>query len=40
MKLKKYSGNPILSPNPDNAWESLVTCNPAAWYENGTFYLL
>jgi len=40
MKLKKYPGNPILSANPDNSWESLVVCNPAAWYENGTFYLL
>ena len=40
MKLKKYLGNPILSPNPDNPWESLVVCNPAAWYEDGVFYLL
>jgi predicted GH43/DUF377 family glycosyl hydrolase len=40
MKLTKYSGNPVLSPNPDNAWENLVVCNPAAWYENGRFYLL
>lgn len=40
MKLTKFEGNPILSPNPANAWESLVTCNPAAWYENGKFYLL
>lgn len=40
MKLTKYSGNPILSPNSDNEWESLVVCNPAAWYENGVFYLL
>jgi predicted GH43/DUF377 family glycosyl hydrolase len=40
MKLEKYSGNPILHPNPDNAWENLVVCNPAAWYENGRFYLL
>ena len=21
MKLKKYEGNPILSPNPENYWE-------------------
>ncbi len=40
MKLKKHSENPILSPNPNNEWESLVTCNPAAWYEDGRFYLL
>ncbi|MEI8085065.1 MAG: glycosidase [Paludibacter sp.] len=40
MKLRKYTGNPILSPNPANCWENLVVCNPAAWYENGVFYLL
>ena len=40
MKLKKFAGNPILSPNPLNSWENLVVCNPAAWYENGLFYLL
>lgn len=40
MKLRKYSGNPVLSPNDQNEWESLVTCNPAAWYEDGRFYLL
>ncbi len=40
MKLTKHPQNPILSPNPSNDWESLVVCNPAAWYENGTFYML
>ncbi|MFA5629858.1 MAG: hypothetical protein WC958_06430 [Dehalococcoidales bacterium] len=40
MKLHKYHKNPILLPNSQNSWESLVVCNPAAWYENGTFYLL
>jgi len=40
MKLEKYTGNPILSPNINNAWENLVTTNPAAWYEEGKFYLL
>jgi predicted GH43/DUF377 family glycosyl hydrolase len=33
MKLKRYSKNPIIEPNSSNAWESLVTTNPAAWYE-------
>ncbi len=32
MKLKRYDGNPILSPNPANEWESLAVFNPAAWY--------
>jgi len=40
FKLNKYEGNPILQPNRDNEWESLVVCNPGAWYEEGTFYLL
>lgn len=40
MKLKKWENNPVLSPNPDNYWEELVTCNPGVWYEDGTFYML
>lgn len=40
MKLNKYEGNPILSPNPDQPWENFSVCNPGAWFENGTFYLL
>ena len=40
MKLKKFDGNPILSPCPDNEWESLVTCNPGVIYDNGVFYML
>lgn len=40
MILKKSESNPILSPNPSNDWENLAVCNPGAWYENGTFYLL
>ena len=40
MKLQKYSGNPILSPCPDHAWENLVTCNPGVAYRDGTFYML
>ena len=34
MKLKRYEKNPILAPNPVNEWESLVTTNPAAWYDS------
>ena len=40
MKLEKYSGNPILSPNPANGWESLVCCNPGVVYDGGRFYML
>lgn len=40
MKLKKFEGNPILSPLKKNGWESLVTCNPGVFYDNGIFYML
>jgi len=33
VKLKRYEGNPILSPHPANAWENLAVFNPAAWYD-------
>lgn len=33
MKLTRYEGNPILKPNPGNAWESAVTTNPGAVYD-------
>ena len=40
MKLVKYTGNPIIAPNPDNEWENLVTCNPGVIYDEGVFYML
>lgn len=42
MKLKRCEKNPVLSPNPKNKWESLVTTNPAAWYDSaaGCFKML
>lgn len=40
MRIKKYEGNPILSPHKNNSWENLAVCNPGAWYESGKFYLL
>ncbi len=40
MKLEKYSGNPVLSPNPKQAWESLVVCNPGVIYDAGVFKML
>ena len=40
MKLEKYQFNPIIKPDPKHAFEDLVVCNPAAWHEDGTFYLL
>ncbi len=40
MKLKKFSGNPILLPNPKNAWESAVVCNPGVIADQGKVYML
>ena len=31
--LKRYEQNPVISPNAGNSWESLVTTNPGAWYD-------
>ena len=33
MKLQRFANNPILSPNPENEWETLVATNPGAWYD-------
>lgn len=40
MKLEKYSGNPILSPNPKQSRESLDGCNPGVICDQGTFHTL
>lgn len=41
-QLKRYDGNPIVSPKAGSEWESEVTTNPAAWYdeEKGEVQLL
>ena len=36
MKLTKFSGNPIVSPEPGHPWESFVTTNPGAVYDPRT----
>jgi len=33
MKLTRHPANPILSPLDTNTWESSVTTNPTAWYD-------
>lgn len=33
FRLQRYAGNPILQPLADSAWESAVTTNPGAWYD-------
>ena len=36
VQFTRWAGNPILSPTPANRWESLVTTNPAAWWDEAT----
>ena len=33
FQLERYEKNPILSPVAESSWESSVTTNPAAWYD-------
>ncbi|HID20026.1 MAG TPA: glycosidase [Methanophagales archaeon] len=40
MKLRRYEGNPILKPKPENDWESENVFNPAVVYDKGLFHLL
>jgi len=36
FQLSRYTGNPIVSPLPSSSWQSLVTTNPGAWYDEET----
>ncbi len=36
VQLTRFEGNPIISPDPDHKWESMVTTNPGAWYDQET----
>jgi hypothetical protein len=40
LPFNKYSGNPILTPNPANNWESAYLYNPTAIVLNETIFLL
>ncbi|ETN36985.1 uncharacterized protein HMPREF1541_07973 [Cyphellophora europaea CBS 101466] len=40
LPFNKYSGNPILTPNPANDWESAYLYNPTAIVLNETIFLL
>lgn len=33
FQLKRHPANPILTPSRDRPWESLVTTNPGAWFD-------
>jgi predicted GH43/DUF377 family glycosyl hydrolase len=39
-QLRRFEGNPIISPIAEHAWESLATFNPAAIYEGGKVHIL
>ena len=38
--LDRFSGNPIIEPNPENAWESKSTFNPGAIYANKKIHII
>jgi predicted GH43/DUF377 family glycosyl hydrolase len=38
--IKKFEHNPIITPNPNNKWESRATFNSAAVYEDGRVHFL
>lgn len=40
LPFNQYTGNPILSPNPANDWESAFLYNPTAIVLNETIFLL
>ena len=40
MKLKRYRGNPILTPKRENGWESAATFNAAVVRDSSIFYML
>ncbi|MFH1310358.1 MAG: glycosidase [Candidatus Omnitrophota bacterium] len=40
MVLKRFRGNPIISPKAGNGWESVMTYNCAAIYEGGKVHIL
>lgn len=39
MKLRRHPANPILKPNPWNAWEALNVFNPSVIVHNGLFHM-
>jgi beta-1,2-mannobiose phosphorylase / 1,2-beta-oligomannan phosphorylase len=36
VKLQRFEGNPIISPNSANKWESFATTNPGAYFDEQT----
>lgn len=40
LRLNRHDGNPIVTPNIDNAWESKATFNPSAVYDGAKVHLV
>lgn len=40
VQLRRFTGNPILEPRADHAWESRACFNPGALLEDGMVHLL
>jgi predicted GH43/DUF377 family glycosyl hydrolase len=40
IKLQRFFDNPIIMPNPQNAWEEKATFNPGVIYEDGRVHLI
>ena len=40
VKLERFAENPILSPNPQKAWEAQSTFNPGVIYEKGKVHII
>ena len=39
MRLQRHFDNPILTPNPQHAWEALNVFNPGVFHHNGIFHM-
>ncbi len=39
VRLQRFSGNPVIKPNPKFAWQARAVFNPAALYEYGRVHL-
>ena len=40
IPIKRFEGNPIISPLLEHPWESKATFNPAAIYEGGKVHIV
>lgn len=40
IKLTKYTGNPIIKPNPNSPWCARAVFNPTVFYHQGVFHII